>query len=56
MKADGAVNVDYSILCNNCEKPLRAVDGTDIEEIHTDSEGEDVCESCCDVCGNKKDE
>lgn len=56
MKADGSCPVDYSIRCYNCEKPLRDVDGTDIEDIHTDSEGEDVCEACCDVCESERKE
>lgn len=46
MKADGSCPVDYSIRCYNCEKPLRSVDGTDIEDIHSDEDGEDICEAC----------
>lgn len=37
------------IRCHECGALLR-VDGVDLTEIHTDSEGEDVCENCCDVC------
>ena len=50
MKANGAVHLDYSIVCYECGKLLRTVGGKDLEEIHTDSEGEDVCADCCDVC------
>jgi hypothetical protein len=41
---------DYTILCSYCGCLLRDVDGADIEEIHTASDGADVCETCCDVC------
>jgi len=42
----GMVDVDYSILCYNCNKLLREIDGTDVEDIYDDEKGEDICHEC----------
>lgn len=53
MLPSGAVHTDYSIKCYECENLLRAIDGKDIAEIHTNSDGEDVCWACCDICDDE---
>ena len=55
MLPSGAVHLDYSIQCYECEKQLRTIAGVDIAEIHTNSDGEDVCADCCDVCAYTDD-
>lgn len=44
--------MNQTILCAECLKILRNADGKDLEDIHTSSDGEDVCEECCDVCND----
>ena len=44
------VNPDYTIVCEICGRLLRDVDGNDVADIHTNSDGWDVCVNCCDSC------
>ena len=44
--------MDQTISCAECGKTLRSTDGKDLEDIHTSSDGEDVCGECCDVCND----
>lgn len=41
---------NLAIQCYECGKALRTALGVDIADIHTSSDGEDVCEACCDEC------
>ena len=47
---DEDMTTGLEVKCADCNKILRTADGKDVEDIHTASDLEDVCESCCDVC------
>lgn len=36
---------DYQYYCNVCESVIIHAD-----DVHSDSDGDDVHESCCDIC------
>lgn len=49
------VESDYpAIYCYFCRKQLRTVESIELEDIHTHSNGEDVCEACCDACAKER--
>jgi len=43
------VYVDYTILCNNCNKLLRNIDGTDVFDIFDDQDNQDICYECWEI-------
>jgi hypothetical protein len=45
--------IDGSIYCYECSKQLRLPNWKELEDIHTNSKNEDVCENCCDICNGE---